>query len=328
MTYAPVIITTLNRFDHFCQCLESLEANTGADKTDVYVGLDYPPSEKYVDGWKKIGIYLREKENKHKFKNLIILRRDHNCGVNNSMSNMTLLIKEVSAKYDRLIASEDDNVFSPNFLQYINQGLDMYEHDANCEAICGYNYYGVNIPVSNNVYKSREFSAWGVGYWTKKSPDFMSCCNEVYLKNIMGSWQNIWKIYKYEPRLLNTILLNIDSHVVFGDTMRVCYQYLNDKYSLFPVVSKVRNIGFDNSGTTIFKVDNNYIEQEIDKNEDFIMDKIEGGVLWDVQKAISLFFGRSFFMNSIILFRVLCYKLTGKDILYYEAKRRNPSLFK
>ena len=46
--YAPVIIVTLNRYEHFKRCLDSLEKCTGANKTDVYVGLDYPPSEKYV----------------------------------------------------------------------------------------------------------------------------------------------------------------------------------------------------------------------------------------------------------------------------------------
>ncbi len=49
-TYAPVLIPTLNRYEHFKRCLESLELCTGADKTDVYVGLDFPPSEKYHKG--------------------------------------------------------------------------------------------------------------------------------------------------------------------------------------------------------------------------------------------------------------------------------------
>ena len=50
MIYSPVIITTLNRHEHFRQCLESLERCTDADKTNVYVALDYPPSERYMDG--------------------------------------------------------------------------------------------------------------------------------------------------------------------------------------------------------------------------------------------------------------------------------------
>lgn len=41
--YAPVVIPTLNRYDHFKACLESLEKC----KTDVYVVLDFSPSEEY-----------------------------------------------------------------------------------------------------------------------------------------------------------------------------------------------------------------------------------------------------------------------------------------
>lgn len=60
--YAPVLIPTLNRYEHFKRCLESLERCTGADMTDVYVGLDYPTSDKYRKGWQKIDLFLKEKE--------------------------------------------------------------------------------------------------------------------------------------------------------------------------------------------------------------------------------------------------------------------------
>lgn len=33
MIFTPVIIPTLNRYEHFRKCLESLEACTGAEKT-------------------------------------------------------------------------------------------------------------------------------------------------------------------------------------------------------------------------------------------------------------------------------------------------------
>ena len=328
MDFAPVIIPTLNRYEHFRQCLESLEKCVGAEHSDVYVGLDYPPTEKYVDGWKKIGNYLLDKQMAHKFKSLTVFRRKHNCGVGTPNSNGSVLVREVSALYDSYIFSEDDNVFSPNFLLYINQGLEKYRDDEKCLAICGYNYYGVEVPVRENVYLSREYSAWGVGYWTKKREELLNIYNEEFLRSILGSWSKILIIFKNEPRLLNTILLNLDSHKVFGDTIRVCYQYLNDKYSLFPVISKVRNEGFDNTGTTIFKADDNYNKQEIDTNADFTMDRIEGTVLPEVQKAVSAFFKRSIFMNVIILVRVSIYKMTGIDILYFEARRRNKTLFK
>ena len=58
MTYYPVIIPTLNRYEHFKNCVESLSNNLYANETELVVGLDYPPSEKYIDGWKKIKDYI------------------------------------------------------------------------------------------------------------------------------------------------------------------------------------------------------------------------------------------------------------------------------
>ena len=48
MTFYPVVIPTLNRFDHFRNCVESLVRCTHADKTELIIGLDFPPYEKYI----------------------------------------------------------------------------------------------------------------------------------------------------------------------------------------------------------------------------------------------------------------------------------------
>lgn len=79
--YAPVIIVTLDRVEHFKRCLESLEECTGAENTDVYVALDYPPSEKYIAGWEKNNVYISEKETNHHFKSFHVLRRERNYGI-------------------------------------------------------------------------------------------------------------------------------------------------------------------------------------------------------------------------------------------------------
>lgn len=326
--YAPIIIPTLNRYQHFIQCFESLEQCVDADKTEIIIGLDYPPAEKYIDGWERISSFLTKKEEHNNFKKLTVIRHEKNCGTNGPDSNYFQLIRHVMARYDRYILIEDDNVMSRNFLQYINQGLEKYKDDPNCVAICGYNYYGVNIPeYGYNIYISKEFSAWGAGYWSHKIDNCKFFYELDFAKSLI-SWKNIIKIYKHEPRLLNTIMLNIASGKVFGDTMRVGYQYTSDCYSVFPTISKVRNIGFDNSGTTIFKEDDNYNKQFIDDEETFTMDNIEAKVLPETQKEIDRFFKRSFAMNALIFVRMIIYKLTGIDICLREIKKRNPALFK
>lgn len=328
-SYAPVYIPTLNRFNHFKACLESLERCTGAKKTEVYIGVDFPPSVKYEDGYNKINSYLEEKKNKHGFLKLEIIKRKKNCGVNNPNSNGMLLQKYVSSFSDSFIMSEDDNVFSPNFLEYMNECLKKYENDPNCLAVCGYNYYKLNLDsYKKNVFFSHEFSAWGVGFWKKKQEKLAYIKKFEYTKSIISTWKNIITIYRHEPRLLHTVMLNIATGYVFSDTMLVCYQYLNNCYSVFPKISKVRNQGFDNSGVTIFKKDDNYMQQKIDNSKSFNLDSIITKVDTKAQKEVELFFKRSFLMNLIILIRISLYKIFKIDICYFEMKRRNKKLFK
>ena len=57
-------------------------------------------------------------------KKIVVFEREYNYGVKGENNNISALIKYVSTYYDRWIFSEDDNVFSPNFLVYINKGLE------------------------------------------------------------------------------------------------------------------------------------------------------------------------------------------------------------
>lgn len=328
MIYAPVIIPTLNRYEHFKKCLESLEGCTGAEHTDVYVALDYPPSEKYVEGWRKNDAYLHEKEKKNRFKTLTVYRRKENYFFSGKGNGKTA-INDATKDVDRYIFSEDDNVFSPNFLKYVNDGLEKYENFPDCLAVCGYNYKGVKLNgYDKNCYLSREYSAWGVGFWKGKRNLLSKYLTYDYAKTIMSSWHNIWIIYKNEPRLLNTILLNLDCGRIFDDTMIVAYQYLNKKYSLFPKLSKIRNIGFDGSGTSIFDIDKSFMNQQIDTDTEFVCDKVDVSSIDIAAHEVRSNFKRSKFMNFVILIRCIIYYWTKKDILYYEAKRRNKVLFK
>ena len=102
--YAPVIIPTLNRFEHFKRCLESLEHCTGAEYTDVYVALDYPPSECYRVGWEMINSYLTEKESEHGFSHLFVIRRSSNYGICKQDGNYELILKDLSKISDRYIS--------------------------------------------------------------------------------------------------------------------------------------------------------------------------------------------------------------------------------
>lgn len=123
MTFYPVIIPTLNRYTHLRRCVESLARNTHASETELIIGLDYPPSEKYVEGYRQVKAYLPTITG---FKKVTIFERPENWG---AVKNYTHLINYVFNTYDAFIATEDDNEFSPCFLDYMNLMLQRYKDD-------------------------------------------------------------------------------------------------------------------------------------------------------------------------------------------------------
>mgnify|MGYP002869882983 CR=1 FL=1 len=272
-SFAPVYIPTLNRYEHFKRCLESLERCTWADKTDVYIGLDYPPSEKYVEGWKKIDAYLAEKEKSNGFQNLYVRRRDHNCGMGNPKSNSALLSEEIREKYDRYISSEDDNEFAPNFLVYINKALTKFEDDERIYCVCGYNRR-ITLPetFTGNYYLANDFVAWGVGYWTRKQRPQKYRSFE-YLKEILRDKEKYAILRKYSPESIRDIVSMLKLHKYHGDVLVNVYETLEGKYSVMPTLSKVRNHGNDGTGlhskSMVEDFDRYFSEQIIDEAADF-----------------------------------------------------------
>lgn len=269
--YAPVIIPTLNRYAHFRRCLESLERCTGADKTDVYIGLDYPPSDKYQEGWKMIDAYLKEKEKKNGFKRLFVRRRDHNCGVGVEMSNVSLLLQDVKP-YGRYIFSEDDNEFSPNFLQYINKALTVYDNDDSVYCVCGYNRRIV-LPDSFNstCYLAYDYVAWGVGFWTHKNgPDKYRSFNT--LMRLLRDDDSYSVLCKRAPESVKGIVSMLKRQRFHGDVLVNVYEAIEGKFSVMPVLSKVRNHGNDGTGIHSRKLvshfNDYYSKQPIDEAED------------------------------------------------------------
>lgn len=263
--YAPVLIPTLNRYKHFRRCVESLAGCTHADKTELIVGLDYPPSEKYEEGWRKICEYLPTIAG---FKKVTILKRDHNLG---AVENMNSLLEYVETCSDRFIFTEDDNEVSPNFLDYINKGLEKYKYNTEVYAICGYNY-----PIDISDYKqpyyfSHEFAAWGYGSWIEKNKN---------VSKILKAPNYLIDLYKKYPlncffrnnlKLMSLATILGDGYL--GDVYKTSYLHSRNIYTVFPKVSKVRNWGHDGSGINCGimekELEELYTKQEIDNDTKF-----------------------------------------------------------
>lgn len=264
-TFAPIIIPTLNRYEHFRRCVESLARCNYANKTELIIGLDYPPSEKYVCGWKKILEYIPEISG---FKKVTVLKAKVNLGAG---GNLRVLKEYVWEKYDTYISTEDDNEFSVNFLEYINNGLQKYRDNESVLSICAYSYPVDMTACKTNVFAYHEWSAWGVGRWVDKEVSY----TVEDIKKLLFDPKSVLIIYKKEPKLLYSLLNSYKRKVVLGDVVWSTYSILNNKVSIFPKVSKVRNWGQDGSGLNSIKLNKDYFKiQEIDGNLFFDYDEI------------------------------------------------------
>lgn len=265
--FAPVLIPTLNRYEHFTRCIESLSACTHADHTDLFIALDYPLKKEHWDGYQKINHFITEISG---FKSINVLRRSENFG---AMKNYLESKKELFKAYDRLIFTEDDNVFSPNFLDYMSKGLKEFEGNQNVYAICGYNY-PIEIPAkySLNYYYVKTFSAWGYGIWRNRTRKEYYTPSE--LLTFMKKFKNVLNIYKMAPIKVQSILHSIKHNIpLYGDGVVSLQNIMFDTYCIFPSISKVQNWGHDGSGENCGHLINSvYLTQKIDMNIEFVYD--------------------------------------------------------
>lgn len=250
MNYAPVMIPTLCRYDKLKRCLESLRKNSWAQYTEVYISVDYPAKENHWDGYNKICAYLEG--DFPEFKATHIVKRDHNYGAG---QNSQALREELLRAHDRFIYTDDDIEFSPNFLEYIDKTMELYEDDPNVIAVCGYSYpLPWNVSSQSNTFKTTMgCHMWGTGFWRDKYLPLQQALRNGALREEYATGnQKFWREKLIDARYIEFLGIGISTQKGLLDSASdvgiSTYMELYDKYAILPVVSKSRNHGFDGTG--------------------------------------------------------------------------------
>lgn len=307
MKYAPIRIPTLYRSVHFIRLIESLKRNSWAKYTEVYVGLDYPPGEKYRKGWKEICDYL-DTGDFSAFAAFHVIKRTENYGA--SRNTTDLIYRIYDHGHDRCISLEDDLEVSPNFIEYMDKCLDTFEGDRDVVCVTGYSY-----PVDWKVSKDatcmcQDFNAstWGRGTWRKKSDDYRPY---IYAGGMLKNLSEVVESKKYlrmvdacQKEYIRAALWPSHARLMSKCTdigMRA-YLAVAGKYCISPLVSKVRNHGFDGSGLycqDITHLDGkaagtyNYPEQPIDESDSFEIRLNDEAYLEENRRRLNAFDYRS-----------------------------------
>ena len=141
---------------------------------------------------------------------------------------------------------EDDLLTSPYFLDFMNEGLSIYEEDEKVISIHGYVY-----PISEKLPETfflRGADCWGWATW-KRGWDLFEPDGGLLLNKLEESKQteefDFNRSYPYTQMLKDQINGKTNSWAVRW----YASAFLQNKYTLYPGKSLVSNIGGDGSGT-------------------------------------------------------------------------------
>lgn len=315
-SFAPVVIPTLCRDTHLKVLLESLSKCRYADQTEVYVSIDYPAKPEHEPGHTRICKFL-DKVGNMGFKKLHVIKREKNLGLD-SNGNASTTIKTVLEHHDRFIFSEDDNIFAPSFLEFINYNLEKYKDSDEILAVNGY-LYPINILTNKNlVFKLEHFSAWGFGIWKEKIK-FLNEFSSSNLKRKEIINNSDFKNYcmKYRPNLYSDMVGMTKGNPIWGDALYSAVQIRYHKKSIFPSFSLVRNIGWDGTGTH-GGTNTFLLNQKInDTNEKVVYEEANEAINQEYNEAAYDYFRKSIPIIQRILtsITIKLYSLTG---IYYN----------
>lgn len=278
MIFAPVLIPTLNRVKHLQRCLNSLVKNTYANETEIYISIDYPPSEKYMQGWKDVNNLIKSMD-LSVFKEVHIFCQEQNLG---SVNNFRFLQNVIRDKHDRYITTEDDNEFSPNFLSYMNKGLELYKENPKVLGICAARHADwIN---NGNICYSKFCPCYGFGTWDKKYNKIENEITEYFLDRNYYTFKALWPVFihsgflfkyyvKYIVCRLPSIFFYDNGKLRVCDTVLTMYMHCFDYFVIQPAVAKSRTWGNDGSGENMPKLDIDVESIEIDQNSNFEFDQ-------------------------------------------------------
>ncbi len=272
--FAPIIIPTLNRCDHLMRCVNSLSQNDLAKETDLFISVDYPPSEKYIEGYKRVVEYLNS--GLSGFRNVQVYYQDQNLGAHD---NFLFLLHKISKEYRNFIFSEDDNVFSADFLDYMNYCLSKYEDDEDVQVVDGYMWPIKERDSTGIVRIDSLFNAWGYGGWIDKEYRILKLIEDGRLSDLWNDVSSMNKLRKNNPFIYTEFVKNYscysgcmvkaDGSISANDLAYSLIDFFEKKYTLFPICSKVRNYGNDGSGLNCEEILFNDDDEISNRNYDY-----------------------------------------------------------
>ncbi len=242
MPNAPIVLFAYNRPIHLQKTLESLKQNALAQASVLYIFLDGAKAQRDEAAVKAVLEVARQTTG---FQQVIVDAQTQNLGLARSVIRG---VSKVLAQHQRAIILEDDMVCASDFLAFMNEALQVYTTQPSVFSVSGYSY-PITIPSSyqSGVWVSARASSWGWATWLDRweQVDWEVKDFETFIKNPAQR-----KAFNQHGMDLSWMLVRQQKGQIDSWAIRWTYAHFKHQaYCVFPCLSKIRNIGNDDSGT-------------------------------------------------------------------------------
>ncbi|OGU74880.1 MAG: glycosyl transferase [Ignavibacteria bacterium RBG_16_34_14] len=261
MNLAPIILFVYNRPRYTKQTIDSLSKNSLAKESELFIYSDAPKSQKDKKSVSEVREYLKTING---YKNVVIKESQINKGLAKSITSG---VTEIVERYGKAIVLEDDLFLSAFFLKYMNEALRLYESEKDVISIHGYVY-----PVKEKLPETfflRGADCWGWATWNRGWSLYQDSAERLLKQIMRGNLEREFDFnesYNYIKMLKQQIKGEIDSWAIKW----YASAFVNEKLTLYPGRSLVKNIGTEGLGTHVqstkaFDSDLSEIPIKIDK---------------------------------------------------------------
>jgi hypothetical protein len=239
---APVALFVYARPDHTRRTLEALRVNKLAQQSDLFVFADGAKNEADMAGVFAVRKLIPSIDG---FKSVTIVERDRNLGLSKSIISG---VAQLCDEFGRVIAVEDDVITAPDFLKFMNCGLQQYADEPRALSVCAFSPPIVTPKgYGYDTFWSYRFACWGWGTW-KDRWDKADWSVQDY-PEFRKDQQKQKRFNQGGDDLSWFLTLHMEGKIDSWDTIWAYTHCKNDALALVPVASKAYNIGLDGSGT-------------------------------------------------------------------------------
>jgi hypothetical protein len=167
---APIALFVYNRPSHAAATIDALRRNPLSSDSDLMIFSDGPRTPADEELVRETRSVIADVAG---FRSVRVVQRERNLGLAGSITSG---VSEILEDHDRVIVLEDDMITSPQFLEYMNGGLERFANDPKAGSIHAYMYPIEGLP---EFFFVRGGDCWG---W--------------------ATWRDRWSLYEPDGRVL------------------------------------------------------------------------------------------------------------------------------